>query len=90
MARERSCLTVPFVTLNANELSETMGVACWGWSISINVVQIVTAFWQIGKQGAQLCFHFRRHYAAYDGEFYLEWSIWGSGNAVGYLVGSCG
>ena len=50
MAREQSCLTVPIVTLTANELSETMGVACWGWSISINVVQIVTEFWPLANK----------------------------------------
>ena len=44
MALDQSCLALPFVTINAYELSETMGVDGWGWSISINVVQIGTAF----------------------------------------------
>ena len=49
MTRDRHCLAVPFVMLESNNFLETMGLASWGWSISINVVCIGTPFLPLVK-----------------------------------------
>ena len=50
MARGRSCLEVLFVMITYDELLVMMGVACWGWSISISLVLIGTDFWTLANK----------------------------------------
>ena len=47
MARGQRFFVLQFLTINADELPETMGVSSWGCSFSISVVLICAEFWPL-------------------------------------------
>ena len=89
MAYERRFLAVPFVMLTDDELSETMGVASWGWSISIIVVLIGAYFWPLVNKAPSLD-SMAEAITLYMIENYTYSGTLGSCSTMGSSVGSCG
>ena len=75
--------------ITADELSETAGVAGWGWYISISVVLIDAAFWPLENKELSLA-PMTESITLHKMENYKYRGTFGSGSTVCGFLGYCG